>query len=133
MKLNRNVIALISVLAGISQSVVAQVSTPLAHITAVYQNWDTDQALVALDSSTIVNPAGCPSTDSYAGSISSPDVAHLQESLLITAFANGNPVILTIGTTCTDGRPIIWAVNLFPAGTSSAAAAKAVKLPAPVR
>ncbi|MEQ5840078.1 hypothetical protein N0A02_11645 [Paraburkholderia acidicola] len=133
MKITRYVISVITALAAVSQTAVAQVNTSSGHITAVYQNWDTDQVLVSTDASPFVNPAGCPDTDSYAGSISSPDVAHLQESMLLTAFANGNPVILTIGTTCTDGRPIIWAVNMFPVGSSPAAVAKAARVPVPVR
>lgn len=133
MKFYRYVISLIVALVAVLQTASAQVSTPMAHITAVYQNWDTDQLLVLTDGSPFVNPAGCPATDSYSVSVSSPDVTHLQESMLMTAFANGNPVIFTIGTTCPDGRPVIWAVNMFPPGASSTAMAKAAKLPAPVR
>jgi hypothetical protein len=99
----------LSVLGGRAFS---QTNTPTAgHITSMTGGWTSPYLLVALDIP-VFNPNNCTWTDGYVVDASLP-ANQLLSSMLITAFAQGRVVQLTLQG-CSTGREAIIGVTVLP-------------------
>lgn len=102
----RTVLAAIMATGALAQASWAETNqVEWSRITQITKGWDTAEVRVVLDSP-FQNPENCPNTGSYQTD-ASYDGVELANSMLLTAFALGREVQLTIDGCGSAGRPRI--------------------------
>jgi hypothetical protein len=96
-------------LVGVSFATEPIGTTQFGNITYYNTGWNTNQVLVK-NNAPFVNLSNCPSTDGYVTDLNN---ASVQQSALLGALLSGKQVAFALQG-CTQGRPMIIGVNVWP-------------------